>query len=134
MDKSPVKKHLRGAAVSGNTYYAVGDSGTILTWKNSIGMHISDSDLNRMQKKVEAFPNPCDEILNILIPEEEDFITDLITVTNIHGQVVFKEKIAPGSGGYSYPLKTSGFDNGLYFIKAVSADSKTASGKFIIKH
>lgn len=130
---SPVKRHLRGASINGDTYYAVGDSGTIVKWRISPSEdHRTDPGKEHM--KMEAYPNPCDDLLNIFSPEEDDFAIDFITVTNINGKVIFKEMNIQGSASSTYLLKTAGYDNGLYLVTAISIDGKLASAKFVIKH
>ena len=47
---------------------------------------------------------------------------------------VFSKRINPSNAGQEYKVNTSVFNNGLYIVNITSAGSKTAIGKFIVKH
>ena len=131
---SPVKVKFNGSAVSGNTFYAVGNKGTIVFCKKesediSKQLLASTNALN-----IKSFPNPSADLLNIIIPDESGFIPSHITVANAYGQVIFTEKINSLTGGQLYEVNTSSLSNGLYMVTITSPGKLTASGKFIVKH
>jgi photosystem II stability/assembly factor-like uncharacterized protein len=96
---SPVKVKLNGSAVSGGTYYAVGNEGTIISWKDVV----ITAEMSGQDKpdpiKIEIFPNPAYERLNMIIPGEDGFLADRIIISNVYGQVVLNRRIDPGTGG-----------------------------------
>lgn len=128
-----IKINLNGSAITDNSYYAVGDSGTIISQK--VVQNSQTSDLNAsLDFRIEAYPNPCDEAINIIIPDEDNFSPRIITITNAFGQVILQKEIEPDSFGVSYSIATSSFNAGIYFIKAMTGDGKVALSKFIINH
>jgi photosystem II stability/assembly factor-like uncharacterized protein len=131
---SPVDVKLNGAFISEKKYYAVGNKGTIISWQPVPDNALSSEANKDSALKIEIYPNPSADILNVIIPAEDGFVTDLISITNSFGQVVLRKKLDPASGGQVYQINTSEMDNGLYLVKIESGDSKAVSGKFIVKH
>lgn len=131
-EESPTKSTLRGTAVSGTVYYAVGNDGVIVTSDKSIVTGTDDSGKQIIHKSISLFPNPCSDNLIMQVPNEEQFNTEMILITNISGKVVFRDRIE--SGLTEYHLNTSGFDNGVYLIQAISSDKRKMSSKFLIIH
>jgi photosystem II stability/assembly factor-like uncharacterized protein len=133
---SPVKVKLNGATIAGNTYYAVGNNGTIVSCKQIPENSVAPASNNTATIKIETYPNPSADILNIIIPDEDGFNADLISITNVYGQVVSRKNLDPDKGGQVYQLNTSELNNGLYLVNITSAggNGKTALGKFIVKH
>lgn len=133
MQESPVKVRLNGAAVTGSTYYAVGNDGTIVAGKNS---HGSSNFLRGKSNaiKIEAYPNPTSETLNIIIPDVEGFVADKLIISNVYGQIVLNRSIGPCISGQVCNVNTSGLKDGLYVLKIISSGTKEASTKFMIKH
>jgi photosystem II stability/assembly factor-like uncharacterized protein len=131
---SPVKVNLNGSAISGTTYYAVGDNGTIVSRKQSAN-NVLTSDMQNKTMKIEVYPNPSNELLKFSMPSENDFSKGLVTITNIYGQLVIQKRIDPGILDQICQINTSDLKNGLYSIKMITPDGQTtASGKFIVKH
>ena len=131
--ESPVDYKLNGTAISGNSYYAVGNNGTIVTLSSEHEIIPGDMK-NDSGIEIIAYPNPSADILNIIIPGEDGFIADKISVSNVYGQVVFNKLLDPGMENQVYQIYTSELNNGLYMINITSLGKKTASGKFMVKH
>lgn len=132
-EESPVDYKLNGTAISGNSYYAVGNNGTIVTLSREHEI-IQGGIKNDSGIKIMVFPNPSAEILNIEIPSGDGFIADQISVTNVFGQVVFNKLLNPGMENQVYQINTSELNNGLYMINITSSGKRAASGKFMVKH
>ena len=132
-ENSCVTQNLRGAAVIGNTFYAVGDSGTIVMKDLSANNKAIATIPQEVPGKILLFPNPCDEVLNINLPGKNDYAIVMISITNTYGQVIMQKKLNIGDGNLIYPIVTSELKNGLYFLQAVIG-SKTTTIKFIIRH
>lgn len=131
---SPVKVKLNGASVSGDTYYAVGNEGIIISRKDA-SIAAENRGLEKQDPiKIEIYPNPAFERINIIIPGENDFIADRILISNVYGQVVVNRRIDQGSGGEVYHVNTSGFMDGLYLVKIYSSGKEQASAKFMVRH
>jgi len=129
---SLTNQNLKGSAISGNTYYAVGQGGTIITKKPTETdnyTYLSEKE----PEQIRVFPNPCSDILNIIFPKiiaNEDI---LVSIVDKSGQIIKQKQYNSLGGNLSYPMVISELKNGLYFLKAV-ADSKTSTVKFVVKH
>jgi hypothetical protein len=125
-------QNLKGSAISGNTYYAVGEGGTIITKKPAE----TDSHTYLSEKEpeeIKVFPNPCSDILNIIFPKIIDNEDIQISIVDKSGQTILQKQYKSLGSNLSYPLVISELKNGLYFLKAVS-DSRTSTVKFVVKH
>jgi photosystem II stability/assembly factor-like uncharacterized protein len=131
---SPVSIRLNGSCVSGNSYYAVGNNGMVVTLKNTSITDPESVKNSNSPLKIESYPNPTSDILNIYIPQEDGFFPNLISITNSFGQVVYRKKLDPANIGQVYQVNTTTFNNGLYLINIISSSTKPAVGKFIVKH
>jgi photosystem II stability/assembly factor-like uncharacterized protein len=129
---SQINLKLNGAAISGNIFYAVGDSGTILSKKPVNDLIASDAPKNIIN--IDVYPNPSNETLNFTIPDMEDFSANLITITNSYGQIVMQIKTDPGIQNRTFHINISALKNGLHMLKAMSPNGKVATAKFIVKH
>ena len=129
---SPVKVKLNGASVTGDTYYAVGNRGTIISWKEIVA---ENPGLEKPEPiKIEIYPNPAFERLNVIIPGDNGFIPDRILVSNVYGQVVVNRRVDKGYSGEVYQINTSEFMDGLYFVKIYSSGKEEASARFMVRH
>lgn len=132
---SPVNVTLNGAFVSDSKYYAVGNNGTIVSFaKRATENEASHISNNNNILKIQTYPNPSNDKLNIIIPDEDSFIAERISVSNVNGQIVFNKRIDPLTGSQVYQINTSELDNGLYLLNITSSGRMGASGKFIVKH
>jgi photosystem II stability/assembly factor-like uncharacterized protein len=132
---SPVKVKLNGAAISRNAYYAVGNNGTIVSRKLDPENTLASVPTNTPAIKIETYPNPSTDILNIIIPDDDGYFGDFIYITNVYGQVVLRKNLDPDLGGQVFQVNTSELNNGLYVVNIkIAGSNKTAMGKFIVKH
>jgi photosystem II stability/assembly factor-like uncharacterized protein len=133
-EKTTTSNNLNGTSIAGNSYYAVGDKGTIIT-KQMDPVNYSVLRANPQNKlfNLEIFPNPSDEIINFSLPLDNNFSTFTASVSSNSGQVLFQNEFQSGNGGLPYQIATRYLSNGLYILK-VNLGTKTYSSKFIIKH
>jgi hypothetical protein len=134
LEDSPVTVKLNSTFISGNTYFAVGDKGTIVTRKISPETGTGVTGNSNRIFRAEVYPNPVTDMLNIYIPEEEGFVPDNISVTNSGGKMVYNRKVDPSLAGQVQQINASEFANGLYLINITTEGNKRATGKFIVKH
>jgi len=131
-EDASITEDLNGCYKIGNSYYAVGDKGTIITRKlagfdNLATLHEQEHD------GIKVFPNPCNEVLNISLSGTNENINNLVSISNSSGQVLMKKKLSTGTGGVTYELATIEFKNGLYFLNVLTGQ-KLTSIKFVIEH
>lgn len=124
------KKDLRGCYISGNDFYAVGKSGTILI-RSMAQSRVKNLNDRNTEEKIRLYPDPCDGILNIIMPAEISAAKVRFSVSNATGQVL-KQKVYPGSN-ISYSLVTSDLKEGFYYLK-VEEGSNISSIKFVVRH
>jgi hypothetical protein len=124
--------NLNGTAIIGNKYYAVGDSGTIIT-RDLISYSKSNDIYPDIQNESKVYPNPCNDFLNIVIPCYDDDITVSISVNNISGEIIMQKELKLGTRNLTYPLVTRDFKNGFYLSK-LTIEGKTPTHKFIVRH
>ena len=131
-EKSGTTRNLNGTAITGNTYYAVGDAGTIISG-NPGNKDITGNNTEEMTEKIEAYPNPCDEIISFKIPGENLFPKMKVSVTNSNGQVFLQKEYSNLDGNQENQIFTSGLKNGLYFLQA-DTGSELFKTKIIVLH
>ncbi|HPY66821.1 MAG: T9SS type A sorting domain-containing protein [Bacteroidales bacterium] len=134
MEKVPVKAALKGVCICETAYYAVGEKGTILSKIRIPGGQDNQTVSSSSAIQVEAYPNPSSDLIKIIIPREDDFVAAEIAITNQYGQIISNNVLNPDLAGQVYRINTSEMKDGLYMIRITSANSKTALGKFIVKH
>jgi photosystem II stability/assembly factor-like uncharacterized protein len=132
-ESSLINQNLKGCTMSGNTYYAVGDSGTIITKKLTVNDNLTMTPEQESGEGVKVFPNPCSDILNIILPRIDDKEDFLITIFNSSGQIIKQKQFNTGYGNLTFPIGTTELENGIYLLKAVTG-SQTNTVRFIIKH
>ena len=131
-EDSNITHNLKGSAIIENTYYAVGDSGTILR-KNKISGNSRMSALEIINERIDLFPNPCDNILNLKLAFENYQPVVRIIITAPNGQVVVQKNLYAWNSNPTCQISTSELKNGLYNLQVIiGAKSRTA--KFIIMH
>ena len=121
---------LNGCSIFGNTYYAIGDSGTILTKKlqkdiNALPLLVKNFD------GVELYPNPCHDVLNINIKMPFDCHSVIISITSEDGQTLFHKPFNPEKGNLSCSINTSSFKSGFYLLN-VGGTSYSNTKKFLV--
>jgi photosystem II stability/assembly factor-like uncharacterized protein len=125
-------KDLRATVIQDEKYYAVGDSGTILSKK----LLIDKKELKSREQgveRIEVYPNPCNQILNVKLIGSSNEATCKFTLTNSTGQVVVQKDLNGWDGNLIFPVITSGLANGVYSLQ-ITSGNKTANTKFIIMH
>lgn len=133
---SPVNVRLNSTTISGNTFYAVGNSGTVISSQRFI-VPINKSINNNSSKIViESYPNPSADLLSIKLPldKEEDFENAILTITDASGKLMITNRLSIFSTGQVYQINTSEFRTGFYIISITSDGNLTASGRFVVKH
>jgi hypothetical protein len=126
-----VSVKLNGTIISGSTYYAVGNSGTLLQLKLSVP--VPDDKESQYPLKISSYPNPSSDNLNITIPDKAAG-NSVVTVMNSGGKVVLMKDIGSGSQGRIDQISTAGLSDGLYIVNIISGGQVIGSGKFIVKH
>jgi photosystem II stability/assembly factor-like uncharacterized protein len=130
----PVNVTLNGAFISENKYYAVGNNGTIVSLKLATENEASQISKNNNIIKIKTYPNPSTDKLNLIIPYEDGFVAEKISVSNVFGETIYTKNVDPDSGGQEYQIDTSELKDGLYMLSITSFGKMGASGKFVVKH
>ncbi len=130
-ENSGVIQNLNGASISGNSYYAVGDNGTIVMKNNDAKDNITISE--QQMGEIQLYPNPCDDFVNIVFPSARENPAVLITITNSFGQVFVQNNFNLENGNYTYEVPTKNLRDGLYILKTLIG-GKLVVNKFIISH
>lgn len=130
-ETSPVKVRLNGSAISGNTYVAVGNHGTVIEFKRITEEAQSVTQVEQL--KLSPYPNPASGSFAIVIPES---VTErsVLTIRSSSGQAVYSRKLESDKGGSTEEVNIQGLGNGIYLVNIYTAGQMTASGKFIVKH
>jgi photosystem II stability/assembly factor-like uncharacterized protein len=150
---SGVIRNLNGALINGSFFYAVGDSGTIvskMTNQNNTVSQTTDNssapqdlipeaanDLSSIYNnkliKTELLPNPCDKFLTIKLIAEKKLSAGMIIVTDMEGKVILIRKVSFNDTKFTYLLETDCLEDGLYFLKMVNEDTSNTS-MFVVIH
>jgi len=129
-ETTSLTRDLNGCAIFGNTYYAVGDSGTILKKEFKKDINASQLFTNNFGNVV-LFPNPCNDVLNIDIKTPYDCPSVTISVTSEDGVNLFNKPFNPENGNLSCSINTSGFKSGFYLLK-ISGGNYSKTKKFLV--
>lgn len=132
IEKSATNKNLNGTLIIGNSYYAVGDKGIIITKKMDSDKALSTYEENKLFN-ISVYPNPAHGIINFLMPGENDYPDFTASISNSDGKIVFLKVFPSVEGNLPYHINTDSFSNGLYLLKVVLG-TKTYCSKFIITH
>lgn len=131
-EDSPSSVTLNGSAVSGRTYYAVGNNGTILTKSRVPYMDESLTGTSQILLKVDSYPNPASDYIDIVLPETNAINASDLSILNADGKVLLKMSIEPGTAGSTVRINTSSMSNGMYLIHLRSKSDDLAYGKFMV--
>jgi hypothetical protein len=130
--KTITSQNLNGATIAKSNYFAVGDSGTIIHM--NLASHNIETDFSKNNlEKIQVYPNPCDDFLNIVIPCDYDDLAVTVSVRNLSGEIIMQRELRSRTISLTYPLITKDFVNGLYLVSTTIGD-KTTSNKFIVRH
>jgi uncharacterized repeat protein (TIGR02059 family) len=77
---------------------------------------------------VKIYPNPANEIVNILI-DEPAFNPDFIKIVSLEGKTLFTDKVDPGIRQFQIPVN---FKNGVYIVEMGTGEITVFTQKLII--
>jgi hypothetical protein len=126
-----VIQNLNGVAIIDKTCYAIGDNGTIIVKNQAANNNATIPE--QPTGKIQLYPNPCDEFVNIVFSLENYNSTGLISITNSYGLVFLQRTFKLENENYVYPIETKSLKNGLYILKTFIG-GKMITNKFIISH
>ena len=123
-------KHLNGSAIVNNSYYAVGDKGTILVrhFNNETG-ETRQSD--QAAGVIGLFPNPCDDMLNVDLTGLPDNPSGTVSIMDLKGEILDQKQINLSKGNLQLTFETSGYKSGIYLIKVITG-GKVLLSRFIV--
>lgn len=124
-------QNLNGATIVNNNYFAVGDSGTIIHMDVALSNNVDDIIQN--QGKIQVYPNPCDEFLNIVLPGDYEASVVSMSIFNLLGEIIMQKELRLSNRSVTYPLITRELKNGFYMIRTTIGD-KTTIEKILIRH
>lgn len=130
---SPVKTKLNAGVIAGNTYYIVGNSGTLLKSDRNPLPPSSKIILPDKPLLIAPYPNPASGILTIEVPESVTS-RNTIYIINSAGQIVYAKELGGGFEGRTEQLNIQQLGNGSYLVNILSEERTVATGKFIIKN
>ncbi len=109
-------------------------SGTLISYTErehfivvNLGSGINNTE-NKLSNKVEVYPNPSSDIVNIRLKNSKEKIFE-IEVFDIFGkQIIVKSNIRTPSS----IIDVSSYEKGVYFYKIISSNKEVYSGKIIV--
>ncbi|MBX7095815.1 MAG: T9SS type A sorting domain-containing protein, partial [Flavobacteriales bacterium] len=79
--------------------------------------------------KINAWPNPVEDVLHIQIPENESEISQ-IEIINLSGQII---QVIPTNGNSGlFEMNTTELSPGIYFYSVANGTNRI-TGRFIVK-
>ena len=133
-DNSGISKKLNGTAVWDSTYYAVGESGTIISRTTKLHNNTTVySNKSGGETGLQVYPNPCNDFLKFILPEDLNENPLQIIMTGIPGQIILEIKYNTSVPGGEYTLVTKPINNGFYLLNVITGD-KHFINKILIKH
>jgi hypothetical protein len=84
--------------------------------------------LNQTEKGINLAPNPVDDMLNITLPNFENFVNSLISITNNNGVEVLKTQVNSILNNYALSVKK--LSPGIYYV-VIDAGKKRYTSRFI---
>jgi photosystem II stability/assembly factor-like uncharacterized protein len=123
-------QNLNGAVIVENTFYAVGNNGTILV-KNP-AKNVEQDILQELAGKIQLYPNPCNEYLNLVFSVKSE-VNLFITIINANGQLVKDININVSDFNSRHKIFTGDLINGFYILN-VSNDNIITSIRFLVNH
>lgn len=130
-DETPVSHKLNGIASLGNTFYAIGENGVILSHTRKLEKLAEKPLTDNALILIQNYPNPAGRFTNIVIPDEFHGREGRLFITNPAGQVVYARDMQEMISGDVQPINIERLSSGIYFIKIESAGI-SAFGKLII--
>ncbi len=102
-----------------------GEFGVIETKGFGIDITFDNEDFNNPLQKTVLYPNPVNDVLNIITNNNE--LPDSYTIYNSLGQIVASAKVTSAD---NLSINTSAYSNGIYFIK-LNKEGQSTTLKFI---
>jgi photosystem II stability/assembly factor-like uncharacterized protein len=131
--ETPGGMKLNGIGFSENTYYAVGNSGYILTFTKKIEPIPEKNNLSSTRIQVRNYPNPAGDLLYYAVPDEFTGKSGRVIITNSVGQILYVRDVYDMHSGQTLNYGTANLSNGSYFIR-IESSGLSGTGKFIVKH
>lgn len=128
------KVTLNGASSSNENFYAVGNNGTVLTMKRMTSDDARENNISRSHTIFKSFPNPASDIVTIKIPDDDNSVMSMISITDSKGNVVLLEELTSAELNNGYRINISKFSNGLHLVKITSEGHLKSAGKFLVMH
>jgi hypothetical protein len=104
-------------------YFKKGDE----TWGTPLNPPVSVNE-NEKSLVIHVFPNPAKNFIFIEIPDFDNKRSANISVFDLNGKVVFKDRLKEKN----LKIDTSNWPEGLFFFR-ISSDGVVTSGKFTVK-
>ena len=96
---------------------------------SSDGIYTPESVTDNKELSFEAFPNPANTFVELVVPK--DFINGKVRITDMTGRAVLNQKLGENSGRTS--ISTAHLSSGIYMITLYN-QKEISSKKLIIKH
>jgi photosystem II stability/assembly factor-like uncharacterized protein len=131
-EKSPVSQNLNGCCSTGKVYYAVGNKGSIIK-RSTEEKNMTGASGEQVGESIRIYPDPCNDVLNIIIQNETSVTGRQISISNTSGQIVFQKDLGEHAFSGEYSIPTSELKEGYYLLRIVSGE-KSSTLKFIVQH
>ena len=131
-DNSISTQNLNSASINGNYYYAVGEQGSIMK-KLLPKNNVTKDNVNFPSNSIVLYPNPCDVLLNIILPNESMNSIGEVLIFNSLGQIIVQDEVILKNTGNYYSLNTHSLKNGIYMLK-INIDNRISHSNFIVHH
>lgn len=132
-DETPGSTRLNGIGCSGNTYYAVGNRGYILTLEMKIEAIPQKDNPSSTRIQVRNYPNPTGDLLYYAAPDELAGKSGRVIITNSVGQILYVRDLDIVYPDQTLEYCTANLSNGSYFIR-IESSGLSGTGKFVVKH
>lgn len=130
---TPGRIKLNSVGFSGDTYYAVGNSGTILTYRKNAESKPFERESSSTRIPIKSYPNPTGDLLFYSIPDEFTGRSCRVIITNSVGQILYTRELYNIVPSQNLHFNTANLSNGSYFIR-IESSGLSGTGKFIVKH
>ena len=84
----------------------------------------------RKAQELEIYPNPANEIVNILIPKENESENHILVVYDLYGRIIDESNLPSGTS--TIQINVSKWASGLYAAVSSYKGSISGKGKFIV--
>jgi photosystem II stability/assembly factor-like uncharacterized protein len=130
-ESSDLTSNFKGTLIIDRISYAVGEKGTIIKKDLSENTHKYVS--GEASESISIYPNPCDDILNVILNEEMPDSDGKISIFNCFGQKVYQKTLKKDELKKPKIITTGNLKDGLYLVR-ITAEFKTTIRKFVVRH